>query len=366
MKVKRVAVLGAGNGGITAAADLKLRGFEVSLFELPQFSRNIDLLRERKGEVVLKEPDGDRKATIDLLTSDIREALAGAQVALVTVPSLWVEEFARISAPHITPDQVIVMHMAACMASVRFVKAARAIGIKTDFKIGELSTLAYGTRAFPERGEVELSLRVKEFYFAAYPGKRTSELVGAAQQLYSGILPIDNVWGTTLINGNPECHTGIGLLNAGRIEYSKGEFWLYVEGITEHTVNVLLQVGEERLALGRALGYQLDDGTTARIKRGYLLPGPEPVHVKYNTSPVFSKIKGPSSLDSRYFIEDISNGLVLYSSLGKALNVPTPASDAIITLGGILLKRDFVAEGITLEKLGVAGMKRDDLIAAVS
>ena len=214
------------------------------------------------------------------------------------------------------------MHMAACMASVRFVKAARAIGIKTDFKIGELSTLAYGTRAFPERGEVELSLRVKEFYFAAYPGKRTSELVGTAQQLYSGILPIDNVWGTTLINGNPECHTGIGLLNAGRIEYSKGEFWLYVEGITEHTVNVLLQVGEERLALGRALGYQLDDGTTARIKRGYLLPGPEPVHVKYNTSPVFSKIKGPSSIDSRYFIEDISNGLVLYSSLGRALRSP--------------------------------------------
>ena len=66
------------------------------------------------------------------------------------------------------------MHMAACMASVRFVKAARAIGIKTDFKIGELSTLAYGTRAFPERGEVELSLRVKEFYFAAYPGEQTA------------------------------------------------------------------------------------------------------------------------------------------------------------------------------------------------
>ena len=99
MKVKRVAVLGAGNGGITAAADLKLRGFEVSLFELPQFSRNIDLLRERKGEVVLKEPDSDRKATIDVLTTDIREALACAQVVLVTVPSLWVEEFAKISAP---------------------------------------------------------------------------------------------------------------------------------------------------------------------------------------------------------------------------------------------------------------------------
>jgi opine dehydrogenase len=366
MKVKRVAILGAGNGGITAAADLKLRGFEVSLFELPQFSRNIDLLRERRGEVVLKEPDGEKRTTIEVLTTDIKKALDGAQFVLVTIPSLWVEEFAKISSPHITPEQIIVMHNAACMAAVRFVKAARGLGIKTDFKIGELSTLAYGTRAFPERGEVELSLRVKEFYFAAYPGKRTSELIGAAQQLYSGILPVDNVWGTFLINGNPECHTGISLLNAGRIEYSKGEFWLYVEGITAHTANVLLQVGEERLALGRALGFKLDDGTTARIKRGYLLPGPEPVHVKYNTSPVFSKIKGPSSLDSRYLIEDISNGLVLYSSLGKALNVPTPASDAIITLGGILLKRNFTTEGTTLEKLGFAGMKREELLSAVS
>jgi opine dehydrogenase len=366
MKVKRVAIQGAGNGGITAAADLKLRGFEVSLFELPQFSRNIDLLRERKGEVVLKELDSEKRATIDVLTTDVKKALEGAQLVLVTIPSTWVEEFARVSAPHIAADQVVVLHTAACMGSVRFVKTARAMGVKTDFKIGELSTLAYGTRAFPERGEVELSLRVKEFYFSAYPAKRTQELVGVCQQIYSGVLPIDNVWGTALINGNPECHCGPCLLNAGRIEYSKGEFWLYVEGITEHTVNVLLQVGEERLALGRALGFQLDDGTTARIKRGYLLPGPEPVYVKYNTSPVFSKIKGPTSLESRYFIEDISNGIVLYSSLGKALGVPTPASDAIATLGGILLKRDFVAEGITLEKLGFAGLKRDQLIAAVS
>jgi len=38
MDIKRVAVLGAGNGGITAAADLTLRGFEVALYELPQFS----------------------------------------------------------------------------------------------------------------------------------------------------------------------------------------------------------------------------------------------------------------------------------------------------------------------------------------
>ncbi|HXZ30161.1 MAG TPA: NAD/NADP octopine/nopaline dehydrogenase family protein [Dehalococcoidia bacterium] len=367
MNIKHVAVLGAGNGGITAAADLTLRGFHVSLFELPQFSRNIDLLKKRKAQVVLKEPGGlVSKATIGLLTTDIKEALSGAQLVLVSIPSLWTEEFARVCAPFISGDQVIVMHTAACMCSVRFVNAARQIGIKTDFKIGELATLAYGTRASAEKGEIELYLRVKEFYFSAYPAVRTGELLEAVRQIYKEVMPIDNVWGTTLSNGNPECHPGPCLLNAGRIEYSKGEFWLYVEGITGHTLNVLLEVGEERMALARALGYQLDDGTTARIKRGYLEEGSELLYLKYNHSPVFSRIKGPTSLESRYFTEDISNGLVLYSSLGKALAVPTPTTNAIITLGSVLLKRDFMTEGVTLEKLGFEGMNRDQLISAVS
>ncbi|MFH1079681.1 MAG: NAD/NADP octopine/nopaline dehydrogenase family protein [Pseudomonadota bacterium] len=365
MNIKRVAILGAGNGGITAAADLTIRGFDVRLFELPKFPRNIELLKTRNGEIVLKEANGEKKAKIDVLTTDIQEALDGAQLLLVTIPATWVEEFAMVCAPHIGEEQIIVMHNAACMTSVRFVKTARDMGIHKDFRIGEFSTLAYGTRAFPELGEVELSLRVKEFYFSAYPGHRTSSLIDPCQQIYDTVLPIDNVWGTTLINGNPEVHAGLSLLNAGRIEYSKGEFWLYVEGITEHTVNVLLQVDQERLALGRAFGYQLDESTTARIKRGYLLPGPEPIHIKYNTSPVFSKIKGPMSLDSRYFTEDISNGLVLYSSLGKALGVPTPAADAIIALSGFLLKRDFMNEGVTLGRLGFAGMTRDQLLEAV-
>ena len=124
----------------------------------------------------------------------------------------------------------------------------------TDFMIGEFATLAYGTRAFPEIGKVELSLRVKEFNFSAYPANRTQSMIPAVRQIYDGVIPIENVWGTALSNGNPECHTGPCLLNAGRIEFSNGEFWLYVEGITEHTVNVLLKVGEERMALDALSG----------------------------------------------------------------------------------------------------------------
>lgn len=34
MRINKIAIIGAGNGGITAAADLTQRGFNVSLYEL--------------------------------------------------------------------------------------------------------------------------------------------------------------------------------------------------------------------------------------------------------------------------------------------------------------------------------------------
>jgi opine dehydrogenase len=70
-------------------------------------------------------------------------------------------------------------------------------------------------------------------------------------------------------------------------------------------------------------------------------------------------------LNSLNYIKAV-HGLVLYSSLGKRLNIPTPASDAIITLGGMLLGRNFFEEGITLQKLGFGELDAEGLVAAVS
>ena len=71
-------------------------------------------------------------------------------------------------------------------------------------------------------------------------------------------------------------------------------------------------------------------------------------------------------MDSRYLVEDISNGLAMFASLGKAIGVPTPVSEAIVTLGGCLLQQDFYATGLTLEKLGFAQMDAKALSDAVS
>jgi opine dehydrogenase len=365
MEVKRVAILGAGNGGITAAADLKNRGKEVALYELPKFGDTITKLKAR-GTITVEEDAGFFTVEPDLLTTDIEEAVQDAQVILVTVPAFAIEEFARILAPAVREDQLIIIHCAGSMGACRFLQTAKAMEIKKRFKIGELNTLAYGTRAFPEEGRVELSLRVKELFFAALPAKDTEELLSAARQVYDCIQPAKNVWNIFLANGNPEAHCAC-ILNAGRIEYSKGEFWYYKEGITPHTINIIRAVDSERIALGQAMGFELETGRKARVKRGYLLDEPNtPYEVLFNTSPVFTKIKGPLSVDSRYLVEDISNGLAMFVSLGKAIGVPTPVSEAIVTLGGCLLQQDFFSTGLSLEKLGFSKLDAKGLSDAVN
>lgn len=49
MEVKKVAILGAGNGGLTAAADLAERGFDISLYTWPTREYQFEGLINRGG-----------------------------------------------------------------------------------------------------------------------------------------------------------------------------------------------------------------------------------------------------------------------------------------------------------------------------
>ena len=366
MKVERVAILGGGNGGITAAADLSNKGFEVSLFQSDKFCRNLNVIKE-KGEILLQTLESESTEKVHLVTDDIKEAILGAQIIMLAIPGMAVEYFAEILAPVVREDQIIYINSAAAMGCIRFVNKAKEMGIEKKFKICESNSLTYGTRAFADEARVELSLRVKKLFLGSYPASDIDEIMESLSQLYDCFVPAKNIWHVNLENGNPEVHPGPALLNAGRIDYSNGEFWLYKEGITEHTINVLQAVEKERVALGRALGFEVEGARESRINRGYLKEDKsKTLQELFNTSEVFGQIKGPTSVTNRYITEDISTGLVLWSSLGKILKVPTPNIDAIIVLGGTLLQTDFYKIGLTVEKLGIKDVNdKQSLIDAV-
>ena len=366
MEVKKVAILGGGNGGITAAADLSNKGFEVSMFQSDKFCKNLDIIKE-KGEIILQTLEKESVEKVHLVTDDIKEAILGAQIIMLAIPGTAIEYFAEILAPVVDENQIIYINSAAAMGCIRFINKAKEMGIDKKFKICESNSLTYGCRAFADEARVEMSLSVKKLFLGAYPSYDTEEVMKSLSQIYDCFVPADNIWHVNLENGNPEVHPGPALLNAGRIDYSNGEFWLYKEGITKHTINILKAVEDERKDLGRALGFEVEGARESRINRGYLEEDKnKSLQELFNTSEVFCTIKGPTSVTNRYITEDISTGLVLWSSIGKILKVPTPNIDAIIVLGGTLLNTDFYKEGLTVEKLGIYNANcKKDLIDAV-
>lgn len=146
------------------------------------------------------------------------------------------------------------------------------------------------------------------------------------------------------------------------LEEYRSRFWLYKEGITEHTIRLLHAIEKERMEIGKALGFTLENATESRYRRGYLDRQDEDLQTLFNESPVFSQIKGPVSVESRYFTEDISEGLVLWSDLGRVSGVATPNIDAVIVLGSTILKTNFYETGLTLRSVGLSGVTKEELL----
>jgi opine dehydrogenase len=73
-------------------------------------------------------------------------------------------------------------------------------------------------------------------------------------------------------------------------------------------------------------------------------------------------IVGPNSIEHRYFTEDIPIGAVARYSIARALKVEVPVIKSMIDLGSIICERDFLGQGRTLEKMGLKGMTKGQIL----
>ncbi|PTL16273.1 octopine dehydrogenase [Staphylococcus gallinarum] len=349
----KIAIIGSGNGAVTAALDMKTKGHEVKLYCRNQSIHKFDKAIERGGFSFTNEGETNFVPFTDI-SDDMSYVLEDAEVIQVVIPSSFIEHYAHTMAPFLKSEQLIFFNMAAAMGSIRFLNVLEEMHIETKPKLAEVNTLTYGTRVDFDEASVNLSLNVRKVHFSTYDKEDLSDSFEKIELLYPYIVKEESLWKTNLENGNPEVHPGPTLLNVGRIDYAE-DFALYAEGITQHTVRLLHAVELERLTLGRKLGFELSTAKDARIERGYLeqVDEDEPLNRLFNNSPVFSQIKGPNQVKNRYLTEDIAYGLVLWSSLGKHIGVATPNTDAIITIASTILERDFFEEGLTIEELGI-------------
>jgi opine dehydrogenase len=158
------------------------------------------------------------------------------------------------------------------------------------------------------------------------------------EQLFPGATAYADVVEAGLSALNPVVHPAGVLLNAGRIERSRGEFWFYEEGVTPAVCRVIEAVDGERREIGRALGYELPPVAEAFHAAGF---GPSgDLWSVINGSRMLTALRAPGSLETRWLSEDVPYGLATWSGLGAVVGVGTPVMDALIALASVVLGVD--------------------------
>jgi len=353
-KIDSIAVIGAGNGGYAISANLALKGFHVNLYELPSFEKNIEIVKKTKKIRVIKN-SGEKIAKLNEVTSDIKKAIEGTNCIFIAVPTFAHRYFFRKIVNYLERDQIIVL-TPGNMSSLILRNLLKNNKFFDDIRIVETNTLPYGCRKTSSE-EIEIHVEVKKLLAATFPAKGSGDTLKILKGVYPSVFPVSNVLETTLNNENPVVHPAATILNIGRIEYAKGNFYLYKEGISSSVERIIDEIDKERLRLCNILGFMEQSVDKICTEQGYK----STIEQKINATDALPHCKGPSDKNSRFITEDVPYGLVTWESLGRVLEYEMPTTRSIIQFASVINSIDYFKEGRTVEKLGISNLSPDEI-----
>lgn len=356
--IKKITIIGVGNGAFAVAADLTLRGYEITLYADEKHKRHINELLKTK-IITLISSTKTGEANLYKVTTNLKEAIDGADLIMPVLPSYALKGFAQEIAPYLKKGDKIALAPGSTGGALIVAKTLHEIGKVDGVKIAEMHTLPYACRKTSPTS-VKILLECKKLYFASFPAKYNQEMYDLVKPLYPAIELVKDVLESSLNNGNPVSHPAPVVLNAGKIEYFEEDHYHYREGITPSVARVIEKIDIERQEICKKFGYIPIDVKDRLDVMGYA-PKRENLYESYRDSETFSGLKGPNDLNSRYLTEDTPCSLVALSSIADLIDVETPVMDSVITLASALKDENYWESGYTIETLGFSGMNLEEI-----
>ena len=404
MEKRKIAVLGAGNGGRAMAAYLAIIGNEVNLYN--RTPENISIIKPLGGiylrySPVLEEsifpegilPDGMKQIDADItheyertpiierpfeediksvfarfnnITSNIDVAIKDRDLLMVVVPATGHRFIAEKCAPYLKDGQIILLNPGRFFGALEFYKTIHDYyedknKRMPDITVAEAQTFVYASRRFRPRSVRILGVK-NSVGIAAIPSNKTEDVISLIEEAYPQFTSLDNVLGTSLSNLGGIFHVPITILNATRID-RRVEFEYYIDGVTEHTASIMEALDKERLTIAEKIGIKV---IPARwwLKMVYNSEGTDLFEAIQNTH-AYKGIESPHSVNHRYIWEEVPTSLVPLASLGDKLEIPTPLTKSFIHQSTALLRKDlnidFWKKGRTMERLGLSNMTIDEI-----
>lgn len=355
MATLSMAVLGGGNGAQAMAADLAAVGHDVTLYELPEFATTIQPVVD-SGTIELLEGTSTTHGRVRA-TTDLASALDSAELVHVVVPANGHDAFFEAMLPLLRPEQLVVV-WSGRLGSLRLARMAEILG-RACPRVAEVNTLPYGAR-LESPGRVRVLYRADSLHLATYPTDRGEFVVETLASLYPMVFQAPHVIGAALLNSSLLVLPTGTVLNAGGVESSGGDFYLFRDGLTPAVTRVVGALNREFAAI--AHGYQAEVPVYSQA----VLDGPGSVEAANFTgrSPEdYLSMRGPDRVDGRYLRENVPYGLVPLAGLARVAGIACPVLDGLISLGDALCGG--LGAGRSLGTLGLDGLGREEIINRV-
>ncbi len=347
----KIAVLGGGNGSFAAAGDFALQGHEVWLWR-----RDADMVRRHQasgGRVIVTDARGRHEAVLAGVTTQIAEAVSGAELILCPAPAFAQAAIAAELAPHLTDGQVVFLPPAT-FGSFIFAKAAYDAGNRANVAFAETGTLPWLARKHGPF-EVAITIRAKRLPTGVFPLAAADHAIDVISDAFPGVIePCGDALSGALMNAGPIIHPPLIVMNAGPIEHF--ERWdIHKEGTQASIRRVTDALDAERMAVRVALGYGEPHFPLAHH---YAKEGEEWMYGRGSHDRLTDSGDWRERLvltEHRYMREDLRVGLSFFTSVARLAQVPTPLMSAFLAIGGAICGEDFLVDGRTLESLGLGG-----------
>lgn len=354
-----VSVLGGGHGCYAAVIDLLEKGHEVTWWRRDTAAsarlREIGSLKVKDFRGERRVPIGEARGTVRIVDALV-DAVEGARLIVVPLPSTTHETLAAQLAPLLKDDQVVFLPPGT-FGSYLFASAMRDAGNTRKVAFAETGTLPYLARKHGE-DNVVVSAYATRLPTGVFPAAFSTWAFPVLQAGYPSVEPIEDALSGALMNAGPVIHPPLIMMNAGPLEHF--DAWdIHNEGTQPSIRRVTSALDAERIAVREALGYGAPHFPLADH---YASEGDEWMYGRGAHGKLTDSGDWREDIDlrtHRYMLEDTRLGLSFLVSAGRWAGVATPVAEGLLNVASAVSERDLYGEGRTLEKLGLASLSRD-------
>jgi opine dehydrogenase len=359
-----VAVCGCGSGGLAMAADLALMGCRVNLYETTEFKENLDPIHEQGGIYLTGNTQSGRTglASLNRITHEPEEALYESELIFINVPAMFVEIFLSGMAPYFSSGQIVVV-TTGYWASLRCRDILKTGNLLDKIIMVEEHIMPYLSRKIgPAKAHIYNHKR--DIRIAAWPATKSAEAYRILKKVYPQVSLSKNIIENNFYPGNPSVHAQINIPKADFFFDRAREFRFYGE-VSKCASKLADAFDTERRAVAAAFNCK-SPSYAEWFNTSYLYVGKDLYEICGTVSCPHAQRWGNDAGNRRVLKEDLCYFFQPMEQLAKVVRVDVPITTAMIEILNVFTDYDYRANGLTLKKLGLEGLNREQIIHFVT